>query len=36
VDVGPARLPHGNLSSEQRTDLNRSLDELGFFKWIAS
>jgi N-acetylneuraminate lyase len=36
VDVGPARLPHGNLTSEQRTQLKRSLDELGFFKWIGS
>ena len=35
VDVGPARLPHGNLTSEQRDELRRALDEIGFFKWIA-
>lgn len=36
VDVGPARLPHGNLTPDQRTQLKRSLDELEFFKWIES
>jgi N-acetylneuraminate lyase len=34
VEVGPARLPHGNLTDGQRNDLRRSLDEQGFFEWI--
>jgi len=34
VDVGPARLPHANLTPDQRSELRRSLDELGFFNWI--
>jgi N-acetylneuraminate lyase len=34
IDVGPARLPAGNLSVEQRTQLQRSLDEMGFFSWL--
>jgi N-acetylneuraminate lyase len=34
IDVGPARLPHANLSAEQRTQLKGRLDELGFFEWI--
>lgn len=36
VDVGPARLPNGNPSPDQRKDLRRQLDELGFFAWISS
>ncbi|MDB5323577.1 MAG: dihydrodipicolinate synthase/N-acetylneuraminate lyase [Phycisphaerales bacterium] len=36
VDVGPARLPHANLSQDQRTSLQRSLEELGFFGWIRA
>jgi N-acetylneuraminate lyase len=34
IDVGPARLPHANLSAEQRTQLKGRLDEMGFFEWI--
>jgi N-acetylneuraminate lyase len=34
VDVGPARLPHGNLNSEEQAALQRDLDELGFFDWL--
>jgi N-acetylneuraminate lyase len=35
VPVGPARLPNGTLMAEQKTDLRRKLEELGFFEWIA-
>jgi N-acetylneuraminate lyase len=35
VDVGPARLPHGNLSDAQRVGLRQSLDELGYFGWLG-
>jgi len=34
VDVGPARLPNGNLSAEQVKNLRRDLEQLGFFEWI--
>jgi N-acetylneuraminate lyase len=34
IDVGPARLPHANLSPEQRTHLKARLEEMGFFEWI--
>jgi N-acetylneuraminate lyase len=34
IDVGPARLPHGNLSTEQRTRLRQDLERLGFFDWV--
>ncbi len=34
VDVGPARLPLGNLSHQQVRSLRRRLEELGFFDWI--
>ncbi len=34
VEVGPARLPHANLTSEQKTTLRRELETLGFFSWI--
>jgi N-acetylneuraminate lyase len=36
VNVGPARLPHANLSQDQRTGLQQSLEELGFFGWIRT
>lgn len=36
VDVGPARLPNGNLSLEQRKALEGDLQRLGFFDWIRS
>ena len=35
VDVGPARLPHTNPTTEQTTRLRGQLEELGFFDWIA-
>jgi N-acetylneuraminate lyase len=34
VDVGPARLPHDNLSGDQRARLRASLERLGFFDWV--
>lgn len=34
VDVGPARLPNGNLTAEQNTQLRNDLMQLGFFDWI--
>lgn len=34
VEVGPVRLPNANLTSEQRTRLQTSLERLGFFDWI--
>jgi N-acetylneuraminate lyase len=36
VDVGPARLPHGNLSEGQRKHLRDGLERLGFFEWVRS
>lgn len=36
VDVGPARLPNTNLTTEQTKSLKRSLDELGFFEWVRN
>jgi N-acetylneuraminate lyase len=36
VDVGPARLPSGNLSTEQQTTLRADLEKLGFFAWIET
>ena len=35
VEVGPARLPHGNLEPQQRATLRTSLEQLGFFDWIS-
>lgn len=35
VPVGPARLPNINLAAEQKTELRRQLEQLGFFEWIA-
>jgi N-acetylneuraminate lyase len=34
VEVGPARLPHDNLTDEQRARLKESLERLGFFDWV--
>ncbi|MBX7072208.1 MAG: dihydrodipicolinate synthase family protein [Pirellulales bacterium] len=34
VEVGPARLPHANLSAEQQSQLRASLERLDFFTWI--
>ena len=33
VEVGPARLPHTNLSPEQSSRLKDGLGRLGFFEW---
>jgi N-acetylneuraminate lyase len=34
VEVGPARLPHTNLTPEQITKLRGELETLGFFDWL--
>jgi N-acetylneuraminate lyase len=34
LDVGPARLPHTNLTTEQRSALQAGLERLGFFDWL--
>lgn len=34
VDVGPARLPHASVTSEQRAQLKEGLERLGFFDWV--
>ena len=36
VDVGPARLPNGNPTAEERTTLRNGLEKLGFFDWIRN
>jgi N-acetylneuraminate lyase len=36
VDVGPARLPNGNLTPGQIGKLRGELEMLGFFEWIKS
>jgi N-acetylneuraminate lyase len=33
VDVGPARLPNGNLTATQERELRERLEKLGFFDW---
>ena len=33
IDVGPARLPHGNLGADQRARLENDLQHIGFFDW---
>lgn len=35
VDVGPARLPHANLTGEQSRNLRASLESLGYFDWVG-
>jgi N-acetylneuraminate lyase len=35
VPVGPARLPNGSLSLEQKARLRQDLETIGFFDWIA-
>ena len=35
VDVGPARLPNGNLSPDQVATLRADLEKLGFFNWLT-
>lgn len=34
VDVGPARLPNGNLAPQQVKELRAKLETMGFFEWI--
>ncbi|MCY2990516.1 MAG: dihydrodipicolinate synthase family protein [Planctomycetota bacterium] len=34
VPVGPARLPHGNLTAEQVEKLRHDLETMGFLDWI--
>lgn len=34
VEVGPARLPNANLTTEQLARLQASLERLGFFDWV--
>lgn len=34
IDVGPARLPHTNPTSEQIEQLRDRLERLGFFDWV--
>ncbi len=34
VDVGPARLPNGNLRPEQVAELRGRLESMGYFDWI--
>jgi N-acetylneuraminate lyase len=34
VEVGPARLPNSNLSSQQRGKLRQELETMGFFQWV--
>jgi N-acetylneuraminate lyase len=36
VEVGPARLPNGNLTSDQETALKRELESLRFFEWLRT
>lgn len=35
VDVGPARLPHENLTASQEASLRQDLETLGYFQWIS-
>jgi N-acetylneuraminate lyase len=34
VAVGPARLPHGNLTLQQKEQLHDDLGKIGFLDWI--
>jgi N-acetylneuraminate lyase len=36
VEVGPARLPHPDLSADARDSLRRGLDDIGFFNWLRT
>ena len=36
VEVGPARLPNGNPTAAQFTELRSSLETMGYFDWIRS
>lgn len=33
IEVGPARLPHGNLTKDARSELREGLERIGFFEW---
>ena len=34
VNVGPARLPHAPITSEQSSALQADLESVGFFDWV--
>ena len=36
VPVGPARLPHQDLTAEQTRQLRTGLESLGFFQWVTA
>lgn len=36
VDVGPARLPNTNLTTEQNNKLHGELEAIGFFEWVKA
>jgi len=36
VDVGPARLPNGNLGAEEVRKLRSDLEGMGFFEWVKN
>jgi N-acetylneuraminate lyase len=36
VDVGPARLPCGNIDAEQTQALRSELEQMGFFEWVRA
>ncbi|MBM3984042.1 MAG: N-acetylneuraminate lyase [Planctomycetes bacterium] len=36
VEVGPARLPNGNLTDSQQLQLRSRLESIGFFSWIRT
>ncbi len=36
VPVGPARLPHNNLTNEQTAELRSKLESMGFFEWVTT
>lgn len=36
IDVGQPRLPNGSITDEDRQHLQASLEQLGFFQWLAT
>lgn len=36
VEVGPARLPNGGLTAEQKNSLRQGLERIGFFDWVRA
>jgi N-acetylneuraminate lyase len=34
VEVGPARIPHANLSADQHAQQHTGLERHGFFDWL--